>query len=148
MDQIRIFGGRPLVGTITIGGAKNAALPLMAASLLTSEKLRLSNLPDLVDIKTMVYLLEDLGVTVSMDSDSPNRSKVNRTITLTASEPEKKTRIEADIESLEHGIFTGEEGGTERSTPHKDFIASIAVGLIGFLAIIIAIRLSIERSSR
>ena len=54
---------------------------------------------------------------------------------------EKKSRIEADIESLEQGIFTGEEGGTERSTPHKDFIASIAVGLIGFLAMIIAFRL-------
>ena len=61
---------------------------------------------------------------------------------------EKKSRTEADIESLEQGIFTGEEGGTERSTPHKDFIASIVVGLIGFLAMIIAIRLSIERSSR
>src|SRR6266404_1749362 len=47
MDRILIRGGTPLTGTIPIGGAKNAALPLMAASLLTAEPLVLANLPDL-----------------------------------------------------------------------------------------------------
>ncbi|MGB0920480.1 MAG: UDP-N-acetylglucosamine 1-carboxyvinyltransferase [Alphaproteobacteria bacterium] len=62
MDVIRIEGGVPLRGTIPISGAKNAALPLMAACLLTGEKLTLSNLPDLADIRTMRGLLASFGV--------------------------------------------------------------------------------------
>ena len=53
MDRIRIRGGRPLSGEIVIGGAKNAALPLMAAGLLTDQRLVLSNVPRLADIQTM-----------------------------------------------------------------------------------------------
>ena len=53
MDKIRITGGRALSGTIAIGGAKNAALPLMAASLLCDQPLILTNLPHLADITTM-----------------------------------------------------------------------------------------------
>ena len=53
MDRIRIRGGRPLAGEIQIGGAKNAALPLMAAGLLTEERVILSNVPKLADIDTM-----------------------------------------------------------------------------------------------
>ncbi|HZU89594.1 MAG TPA: UDP-N-acetylglucosamine 1-carboxyvinyltransferase [Stellaceae bacterium] len=62
MDRIRIRGGVPLDGVIPIGGAKNAALPLMAASLLTRETLTLQNLPDLADITTMANLLVQHGV--------------------------------------------------------------------------------------
>jgi UDP-N-acetylglucosamine 1-carboxyvinyltransferase len=62
MDRIRIRGGKPLKGEIRISGAKNAALPLMAAALLTEEGLRLENLPDLADIRTMAQLLEQHGV--------------------------------------------------------------------------------------
>jgi UDP-N-acetylglucosamine 1-carboxyvinyltransferase len=65
MDQIRINGGKSLHGTIHISGAKNAALPLMAASLLSEEPLNLSNLPHLADITTMINLLSELGVSVS-----------------------------------------------------------------------------------
>ncbi len=64
MDRIRIFGGLPLEGTIAIGGAKNAALPLMAASLLCEESLVLSNLPELADIATMEGLLSQHGVAI------------------------------------------------------------------------------------
>lgn len=64
MDQIRISGGKPLHGEIQISGAKNAALPLMAASLLSPEPLTLSNLPDLADIASMAGVLESLGVDV------------------------------------------------------------------------------------
>jgi UDP-N-acetylglucosamine 1-carboxyvinyltransferase len=64
MDRIRIRGGIALDGSIAIGGAKNAALPLMAASLLTKESLFLSNLPDLADIATMARLLGQHGVGV------------------------------------------------------------------------------------
>nr|WP_294546682.1 UDP-N-acetylglucosamine 1-carboxyvinyltransferase [uncultured Rhodopila sp.] len=64
MDRIRIRGGRPLSGSITIGGAKNAALPLMAAGLLTDERLVLANVPRLADIQTMSVLLARHGIAV------------------------------------------------------------------------------------
>ena len=64
MDRIRIRGGRPLAGDIPIGGAKNAALPLMAAGLLTEERLELSNVPALADIETMAALLSQHGIAV------------------------------------------------------------------------------------
>ena len=66
MDRIRIRGGRRLQGEIQISGAKNAALPLMAAALLTVEPLRLANVPELVDIATMASLLSQLGATISV----------------------------------------------------------------------------------
>ena len=65
MDRIRIRGGRPLHGTIPIGGAKNAALPLMAAGLLTDEQLVLTNVPRLADIETMSQLLAQHGPSVT-----------------------------------------------------------------------------------
>ena len=64
MDQIVIQGGNRLSGEIAISGAKNAALPLMAASLLSSEPLKLANLPRLADISTMSKLLAQHGVEV------------------------------------------------------------------------------------
>ncbi len=66
MDKIRIKGGVPLAGVIPIGGAKNAALPLMAASLLSAETLTLENVPDLADIATMANLLVQHGVGVDI----------------------------------------------------------------------------------
>src|SRR4029077_12874438 len=71
MDRILIRGGVPLSGTIDIGGAKNAALPLMAASLLTADPLVLANLPDLADITTMANLLVQHGVAIGIGT--PNR---------------------------------------------------------------------------
>ena len=64
MDRIRIRGGRPLAGEITIGGAKNAALPLMAAGMLTDQRLVLTNVPRLEDITTMSLLLAQHGIAV------------------------------------------------------------------------------------
>jgi UDP-N-acetylglucosamine 1-carboxyvinyltransferase len=66
MDRIRIRGGKPLEGRIHIGGAKNAALPLMTASLLTAEKLTLTNVPRLADITTLSHLLVQHGVSITM----------------------------------------------------------------------------------
>jgi UDP-N-acetylglucosamine 1-carboxyvinyltransferase len=62
MDRILIEGGVPLEGEVTISGAKNAALPLMAACLLSDEPLALENVPDLADIGSMQRLLQVLGV--------------------------------------------------------------------------------------
>jgi UDP-N-acetylglucosamine 1-carboxyvinyltransferase len=64
MDRILIRGGKPLSGEIAIGGAKNAALPLMAAGLLTAERLTLTNVPQLADITTMRSLIAQHGVAV------------------------------------------------------------------------------------
>lgn len=66
MDKLRIIGGQELSGRIVIGGAKNAALPLMCASLLTSEKVTLENVPYLADITTMAKLLMQHGIRLSM----------------------------------------------------------------------------------
>jgi UDP-N-acetylglucosamine 1-carboxyvinyltransferase len=65
MDQLLIRGGRPLAGAVTVSGAKNAALPLMAASLLTAEPLTLENVPRLMDIRTMIRLLRHVGTEVT-----------------------------------------------------------------------------------
>ena len=72
MDKIRIRGGRRLKGEISISGAKNAALPLMAASLLTDETLTLGNLPHVADITTMANLLAQLGVEVHLNGQAGN----------------------------------------------------------------------------
>lgn len=62
MDKIVIEGGRPLQGKVKISGSKNAALPILAATLLTRGKTEISNLPQLADIRTMLRLLENLGL--------------------------------------------------------------------------------------
>ncbi len=64
MDKLVIQGGIPLSGEIAISGAKNAALPILCASLLTSDKLTLGNVPRLRDVTTTIKLLERLGVEV------------------------------------------------------------------------------------
>jgi UDP-N-acetylglucosamine 1-carboxyvinyltransferase len=69
MDRIRILGGRPLAGEIQIGGAKNAALPLMASGMLTDERLILSNVPRLADIVTMSQLIGQHGLAVEPIGD-------------------------------------------------------------------------------
>jgi UDP-N-acetylglucosamine 1-carboxyvinyltransferase len=67
MDKLVIQGGAPLSGEIRVSGAKNAALPLMCAALLTREQLTLSNVPHLRDVSTLLRLLAQMGVEVSLD---------------------------------------------------------------------------------
>ncbi|MGC8532421.1 MAG: UDP-N-acetylglucosamine 1-carboxyvinyltransferase [Acidiphilium sp.] len=67
MDRIRIEGGHPLEGVIDISGAKNAALPLMAAGLLTDERLVLENVAELADLTTMAALLSQHGIAVEAE---------------------------------------------------------------------------------
>lgn len=67
MDYFVIRGGQPLQGRVPISGAKNAALPILAASLLTPSELRLNNVPHLNDITTMIELLGALGGEVAVD---------------------------------------------------------------------------------
>ena len=89
MDRILIRGGVPLSGIIPIAGAKNAALPLMAASLLTSEPLKLANLPALSDIATMANLLVQHGVEIdaaagSTSEDGRRNPAAHRVLELSA----------------------------------------------------------------
>jgi UDP-N-acetylglucosamine 1-carboxyvinyltransferase len=64
MQKLAIQGGNPLHGDVLISGAKNAALPIMCASLLSAEPLHLTNMPDLHDIATMSNLLQQMGVAI------------------------------------------------------------------------------------
>tara|TARA_Y100001960_G_scaffold333668_1_gene440100 strand:+ start:840 stop:2093 length:1254 start_codon:yes stop_codon:yes gene_type:complete len=70
MDKISILGGKTLEGTITISGSKNATLPILASSLLTSEKSNLSNVPNLLDVITMKELLSSLGININANQKS------------------------------------------------------------------------------
>lgn len=69
MEKIRVFGGQRVNGKVKISGAKNAALPLLAASILSEEGMVLSNVPPLSDVSTMITLLENLGVECSRTED-------------------------------------------------------------------------------
>lgn len=68
MDKLIITGGLPLNGEITISGAKNAALPILCASLLTADTLRLTNVPQLRDVRTTQKLLQGMGMRVMTDN--------------------------------------------------------------------------------
>ncbi len=70
MDKLAIIGGRPLYGRLPISGAKNSALKVMVASLLTSEPLILHNVPDLADIRQLTALLEQHGAKISRENST------------------------------------------------------------------------------
>lgn len=72
MDRIAVTGGYRLEGSLAISGAKNAALPLMCAGLLTSDTLTLSNLPHLADIKTLKALIEGHGAATTVEDEGEN----------------------------------------------------------------------------
>lgn len=69
MDKLLLKGGSRLSGEVAISGAKNAALPILCASLLSAEPLRLTNVPHLNDISTMLRLLGEMGVGVTLEAD-------------------------------------------------------------------------------
>jgi UDP-N-acetylglucosamine 1-carboxyvinyltransferase len=85
MDKIRIRGGKPLDGTIEIGGAKNAALPLMVCGLLTDEPLTLTNIPStLMDIRTLGDLLTQHGSEVVVKGEGAGRAMTITTKNITS----------------------------------------------------------------
>src|SRR5512141_899195 len=67
MDKLIIEGGVPLAGEVRISGAKNAALPILCAAILSDEPLRVANVPHLRDVTTMLGLLAQMGIAVSVD---------------------------------------------------------------------------------
>jgi len=72
MDYLQIVGPTKLSGSVDIAGAKNAALPLIAMTLLANNEVTINNLPNVVDIKTLIKLLENLGATVDLKDESVN----------------------------------------------------------------------------
>ena len=85
MDRIRIVGGERLNGSIRISGAKNAALPLMIASLLTEDRLTLKNVPNLADVNLLARILRNHGVDHSVDGKrAGNNQHIGETFHLTA----------------------------------------------------------------
>ncbi|NLX23574.1 MAG: UDP-N-acetylglucosamine 1-carboxyvinyltransferase [Phycisphaerae bacterium] len=76
MDYFQISGGKRLRGAVEIGGAKNAALPIMAASILCEGEIVLHNVPDLADVRTMEHLLNHLGVSSKREPNGTVRLKV------------------------------------------------------------------------
>src|SRR3546814_65659 len=85
MDQIRVHGGRRLHGRLPISGAKNAALPLMAAALLTGEPLRLLNVPRLADIASMASLMRQHGVRIDRSNGLAGGGSIAAGVDLTLS---------------------------------------------------------------
>jgi UDP-N-acetylglucosamine 1-carboxyvinyltransferase len=69
MDKLHIEGGVPLVGRVKVSGAKNAALPILCAAILTPDTLQLSNVPHLRDVSTMLNLLGQMGIALSRHDD-------------------------------------------------------------------------------
>ena len=97
MDSIRIVGGRPLHGEIPIGGAKNAALPLMAAGLLTEERLTLTRVPRLADIETMGQLLAQHGIAVERTGNDGRSLSLGGAITNTEAPYDIVRKMRASI---------------------------------------------------
>lgn len=75
MKKILVQGKTKLVGNIKVSGAKNAALPIIISSLLCKDTLKLRNIPNLVDITTLIHLLNHLGVKVALDGDQSNKDE-------------------------------------------------------------------------
>ena len=87
MDRIIIQGGVPLQGSIQVSGAKNAALPLMAATLLTDQPIDLSNVPDVADVATMQRLLQRLGTGSTMQPGAPGTLRLQTSTLMSTTAP-------------------------------------------------------------
>ena len=113
MDYLEIVGGRKLSGNVTISGAKNAALPIIAATILSDKEVTLTNLPNVVDIRTLLKLLTMLGGTV--DHDRTVAKINNGSITSTKAVYEIVSQMRASILVL--GPLLARFGECEVSLP-------------------------------
>jgi len=86
MDKLRMVGGIPLKGEVLIAGAKNAALPILCACLLTDQPITLRNVPDLQDVRTMLKLLQEIGVTVTFPDENDRNCVVLNAANIKSSE--------------------------------------------------------------
>ncbi len=119
MDKFIIDGGRPLNGSVTPSGNKNAALPLLAATVLTDEPVILRNVPDIRDVRTMCELLSQLGVDVSSAGDHALELRASR-LQPAALDPERCRDIRASV--LLAGPMLARAGHVELPPPGGDVI--------------------------
>ena len=68
MEKLEVIGVRKLIGNIKISGSKNSSLPILAATLLSNKNIRISNLPRVKDIRTMLLLLSSLGSKIKLNN--------------------------------------------------------------------------------
>jgi UDP-N-acetylglucosamine 1-carboxyvinyltransferase len=113
MDYLEIVGGNKLQGTVTISGAKNAALPIIAATILSAKKVTLTNLPNVVDIRTLLKLLTMLGAKVDHNNTTAHIN--NGTISSTKAVYEIVSQMRASILVL--GPLLARFGECEVSLP-------------------------------
>src|SRR4030067_688308 len=119
MTTFRIEGGHPLQGGVVPSGNKNAALPILAACLLTDQPVILHNIPDIGDVRTMRALLESLGV--SMQAVGDHTWRVQATDVRKAPlDPDLCRRIRASI--LLAGPLLARVGGAQPPPPRGDFL--------------------------
>lgn len=118
-ERFIIEGGKPLSGTVTPSGNKNAALPILAACLLTDEEVILENVPDIRDVHSMLALLDDVGV--SIREIGPHvLSLTSQDIRTTTLDPELSGRIRASV--LMAGPLLARCGQVDLPLPGGDFI--------------------------
>lgn len=112
---LEIDGGVPLRGEVTIGGAKNAALPILAATLLTGEECIINNVPNLSDVQTMVELIRSLGADIEFD-EKRHRVRVQvASVSTTTPKPELIGKMRASF--LIAGPLLARFGEVTASTP-------------------------------
>ncbi len=112
---LAIEGGVPLRGEVTISGSKNAALPILAATLLTRDECQLSNVPDLSDVRTMVNLLAALGAEAEFDHEAGRVRVCAASLTTAAAPPELFGKMRASF--LVAGPLLTRMGSVSASTP-------------------------------
>jgi len=129
-----IEGGHALSGTIVPAGNKNAALPVLAASLLTDEEVVLENVPDIVDVRVMLALLEHLGVSVRQEGANTVCLRAGE-VKDVALDPELCSRLRASL--LLAGPLLARCGAVDLPLPGGDFIGRRRVDthLLGFRAL-------------
>ena len=119
MERFVIQGGIPLNGTVVPSGNKNAALPILAATLLSDKPITLHNLPNIGDVRTMITLLEDMGAGVEFHS--PNSVTIHAAeLCSTCPDPHLFSRIRGSMTLL--GPMLGRAGRVTLTLPGGDRI--------------------------
>ncbi len=118
-QQFVIQGGHALAGTVTPTGNKNAALPILAAVLLSDEEIILENVPDILDVHAMLAILDDLGVSVREEPDGALAFKADR-LRGVSLDPDLCRRLRASV--LFAGPLLAREHAVDLPMPGGDFI--------------------------
>ena len=118
MASLKIQGGRPLHGTIAVEGNKNAALPLLAACLLTPETCELRNVPRIRDVSVMIQLLRSLGAEVEGEG-TPTLRVTCRTVTSSQPDPSLVGRLRGSVRASSF-----ENSGTKSRSPSRSVASS------------------------